>query len=152
MCQTWHVSANNIIIKAAVPTAVVGLVLTIASAIAKGTPGLIGAAFGSAIVVIFFTIGQVLLNRVLRTNPTMAMTVALTMYLVKIAVLFGLLLVFKNTTAFDTKVFALSVLVCTLVWTGAEVWAFGTEKVMYVEPGSGPVHTPTDDRPPFHQQ
>ena len=118
----------------------------------KGTPGLIGAAFGAAIVVIFFTIGQVILNRVLQSNPTMAMTVAMTMYLVKIAVLFGLLLIFKNTTAFDTKVFALSVLVCTLVWTAAEVWAFGNEKVLYVEPGSGPTYTPTDDRPPFHQQ
>jgi len=146
------VSGNNIIIKAAVPTAIVGVIVTIAASVLKGSPGAIGAAFGAAIVVIFFTIGQVLLNRVLRTNPTMAMTVALTMYLVKIAVLFGLLLIFKNTTAFDTKVFALSVLVCTLVWTGAEVWAFGTEKVLYVEPGSGPTYTPTDDRPPFHQQ
>lgn len=145
-------SANNIIIKAAVPTAIAGVIVTIAASVIKGSPGLIGAAFGAAIVVIFFTIGQVILNRVLRTNPTMAMTVALTMYLVKIAVLFGLLLIFKNTTAFDTKVFALSVLVCTLVWTVAEVWAFGTEKVLYVEPGSGPTYTPTDDRPPFHQQ
>lgn len=145
-------SGNNIIIKAAVPTAIAGVIVTIAASVLKGTPGMIGAAFGAAIVVIFFTIGQVLLNRVLRTNPTMAMTVALTMYLVKIAVLFGLLLVFKNTTAFDTKVFALSVLVCTLVWTGAEVWAFGSEKVLYVEPGSGPTYTPTDDRPPYHQQ
>lgn len=134
------------------PTAIAGVIVTIAASVLKGTPGMIGAAFGAAIVVIFFTIGQVILNRVLRTNPTMAMTVALTMYLVKIAVLFGLLLVFKNTTAFDTKVFALSVLVCTLVWTGAEVWAFGSEKVLYVEPGSGPTYTPTDDRPPYHQQ
>lgn len=134
------------------PTAIAGVIVTIAASVLKGSPGLIGAAFGAAIVVIFFTIGQVILNRVLRTNPTMAMTVALTMYLVKIAVLFGLLLVFKNTTAFDTKVFALSVLVCTLVWTGAEVWAFGSEKVLYVEPGSGPTYIPTDDRPPYHQQ
>lgn len=134
------------------PTAIAGVIVTIAASVLKGSPGLIGAAFGAAIVVIFFTIGQVILNRVLRTNPTMAMTVALTMYLVKIAVLFGLLLFFKNTTAFDTKVFALSVLVCTLVWTGAEVWAFGSEKVLYVEPGSGPTYTPTDDRPPYHQQ
>ena len=143
---------KSIIIRAAVPTAVVGIIITIVSAVMKGSPGLTGAAFGAAIVVIFFTIGQVILNRVLQSNPTMAMTVAMTMYLVKIAVLFGLLLIFKNTTAFDTKVFALSVLVCTLVWTAAEVWAFGNEKVLYVEPGSGPTYAPTDDRPPFHQQ
>ena len=141
---------NSIIIRAAIPTAIVGAIVSGVSAVTKGSQGLIGAALGAAIVVIFFTIGQVVLNRVIKTNPTMAMTVAMTMYLVKIAVLFGLLLVFKNTTAFDTKVFALSVLACTLVWTIAEVWAFGTEKVLYVEPGSGPDYTPADDRPPFN--
>ncbi len=139
-------------LRAAIPTALVGALITAVAGISKGSSGVIGAAFGAAIVVIFFTIGQVLLNRVLRSNPTMAMTVALTMYLVKIAVLFALLLIFKNTTAFDTKVFAMSVLVCTLTWTIAEVWAFGKEKVLYVEPGSGPDYLPTDDRPPFHQQ
>lgn len=141
---------NSIIIRAAIPTAIVGIIVSVASSATKGSQGLIGAALGAAIVVIFFTIGQVVLNRVIKTNPTMAMTVAMTMYLVKIAVLFGLLLVFKNTTAFDTKVFALSVLACTLAWTMAEVWAFGTQKVLYVEPGSGPDYTPTDDRPPFN--
>lgn len=136
---------NSIIIRAAVPTAIVGVIVTIASFVSKGTQGLLGAAIGAAIVVVFFTIGQVVLNRVIKTNPTMAMTVAMTMYLVKIAVLFGLLLVFKDTTAFDTKVFALSVLACTLTWTIAEVWAFGTAKVLYVEPGSGPDIIPPSD-------
>ena len=124
--------------------------MTLAAGSSKGSQGLIGALLGAGIVVIFFTIGQVVLNRVIKTNPTMAMTVAMTMYLVKIAVLFGLLLVFKDTTAFDTKVFALSVLACTLTWTIAEVWAFGTSKVLYVEPGSGPDYVPSDDRPPFN--
>ena len=136
---------NSIIIRAAVPAAIVGVIVTIASFVSKGTQGLLGAAIGAAIVVVFFTIGQVVLNRVIKTNPTMAMTVAMTMYLVKIAVLFGLLLVFKDTTAFDTKVFALSVLACTLTWTIAEVWAFGTAKVLYVEPGSGPDIIPPSD-------
>ena len=127
------------------PTAIVGVIVTIASFVSKGSQGLLGAAIGAAIVVVFFTIGQVVLNRVIKTNPTMAMTVAMTMYLVKIAVLFGLLLVLKDTTAFDTKVFALSVLACTLTWTIAEVWAFGTAKVLYVEPGSGPDIIPPSD-------
>lgn len=138
--------SNSIIIRAAVPTAIVGVIVTIASAISKGSQGLLGAAIGAAIVVVFFTIGQVVLNRVIKTNPAMAMTVAMTMYLVKIAVLFGLLLVFKDTTVFDTKVFALSVLACTLTWTIAEVWAFGTAKVLYVEPGSGPDIIPPSDK------
>ena len=136
---------TSIIIRAAIPTAIVGVIVSIAAGVSKGNQGLIGALIGAAIVVIFFTIGQVVLNRVIKTNPTMAMTVAMTMYLVKIAVLFGLLLAFKDTSAFDTKVFAMSVLACTLTWTIAEVWAFGTSKVLYVEPGSKPDIVPPHD-------
>lgn len=129
---------KNLIRKAFIPTFIVGVIASIAGQVVKATSGLIGGVIGALIVLVFFTIGQVVLNRVIQSNPTMAMTVAMTMYLVKIAVLFGLLLAFKNTTAFDTKVFALTVLACTLTWTIAEVWAFGSEKVLYVEPGSGP--------------
>lgn len=92
--------------------------------------------FAVAIVLIFFTIGQIALDAVLRKNPTLAMTVAMLLYLVKIGVLFILLLVFKDTTSFDTKVFAATILVETLVWTGSEVWAFATAKVFYVTPNS----------------
>ncbi|MEY4311623.1 MAG: hypothetical protein RLZZ571_393 [Actinomycetota bacterium] len=129
---------KNLILRAAVPTFVVAVLAALIGSNLKGTAGLVGSILGSSIVIVFFTIGQVMLNRVIQSNPTMAMTVALTMYLVKIGVLFGLLVAFKDTMAFDTKVFALSVLAATLVWTVSEVWAFGSEKVLYVEPGSGP--------------
>jgi hypothetical protein len=36
---------------------------------------------------------------------------------------------------FDTKVFAATVVVCTIAWTSAEVWVFSRTKVLYVEPG-----------------
>jgi ATP synthase protein I len=134
------VKNRSIVVSAAIPTFVVAVVCAIAGYIAKGKPGLIGAIAGAAVVLIFFTIGQVVLGRVLRTNPTMAMTVAMTMYLVKIGALFALLLAFQDTTLFDTKIFAASVLAATLTWTIAEVWAFATSKVLYVDPS---------DQPPF---
>jgi len=129
---------RNLIIRAAIPTILVAIAIAIAGYVLEGNPGLIGALVGAVIVLVFFTIGQVLLDRVIKSNPTMALTVALSIYLIKIAVLFCLLLAFKNTTAFNTQIFAVSVLLCTLVWTFAEVWAFSTAKVFYVEPGSGP--------------
>ena len=142
-------SSLNLIRKAAIPTAVAGVITTGISFALRGSSGAIGALIGSAIVLIFFTVGQVVLNQVIRKNPSMAMSVAMLLYLIKVAVLFGLLLAFKNTTAFDTKVFASSILVCTLVWTGAEMWAFSTGKVLYVEPGSGPDIVPP--KPESHQ-
>jgi len=68
----------------------------------------------------------------------MAMTVALMVYLLKIGVLLVFIVLFQDTTAFDTKVFALTVLACTLAWTAAEVWVFARTKVLYVDPQQGP--------------
>jgi ATP synthase protein I len=135
-------SSNSIVVKAAIPTVVIGVVAAVVASFLRGSSGLVGAILGSVIVVIFFAAGQLILEAVMKRNPTVAMSVAMLMYLVKIGILFILLLAFKNTKAFDTKVFAMTILVCTLVWTAAEVWAFGSAKVLYVEPGSGPDITP----------
>ena len=135
-------SSLSLIRKAAVPTIVAAILAVVVGGLVKGSAGAIGALIGGAIVVVFFTIGQVVLNNVIKSNPSMAMSVAMLMYLVKVAVLFGLMLAFKHTTAFNTKVFASTILLCTLVWTAAEMWAFSTGKVLYVEPGSGPEIVP----------
>jgi ATP synthase protein I len=59
-----------------------------------------------------------------------------------------LILIFQDTKAFDTKVFAATIVTCTIVWLVAETWAFATAKVLYVEPGSGPEIMPVDDEKP----
>jgi ATP synthase protein I len=41
---------------------------------------------------------------------------------------------FGDTTAWNTRAFAWSVVVCTLVWTGFEVRAFMKTKMLYVDP------------------
>jgi ATP synthase protein I len=79
-------------------------------------------------------VGQVAVGAVLRNAPQMAMSVALMVYLLKIGVLFIFIILFQGTTAFDTKVFALTIVACTLAWTIAEVWIFARTKVLYVDP------------------
>lgn len=123
---------------AGVPTLVVGAVATAVGAAVAGVPGALGAIIATVIVLAFFTVGQVALGRVLKNNPQMAMTFALTLYIAKIGVLFLFIILFQDTTLFDTKVFALTIVACTIVWTIAEVWIFSKTKVLYVEPGSGP--------------
>jgi len=135
-------SSLQLIRKAAIPTVVAAILAVVLGGIVKGSAGAIGALIGGAIVVVFFTIGQVVLNNVIKSNPSMAMSVAMLMYLVKVAVLFALMLAFKHTTAFNTKVFASTILLCTLVWTAAEMWAFSAGKVLYVDPGSSPEIVP----------
>ena len=120
--------------RAGLATVALGIVAVVVGWVAAG----VGGAIGAAIVVVFFTIGQLILGSVLRNNPQMAMTVAMMTYLVKLGVLFVFIIVFADTTLFDTKVFAATVVVCTIAWTTAEVWVFSRTKVLYIEPKDYP--------------
>ena len=118
-------------------TAAVGVIAIILAGIFDGSKGLIGAIFATALVLVFFSVGQLVIAGVLKNAPEMAMTVALLTYLLKIGVLFVIIILFADTTAFNTKVFALTVVACTIAWTVAEVWVYGKSKVLYVDPQVG---------------
>ena len=124
--------------RAGVSTIVVGAIVTIIGTIVKGSPGLIGGLFGTLIVLVFFAVGQLVVGWVVRNNPEMALTVALATYLIKVGLLFMLLIALNGTTAFNTKVFAIAIVGCTIAWTVAEVWVYSTTKVLYVEPERSP--------------
>jgi ATP synthase protein I len=119
---------------AGLATAIVGLVCIIIGTVVKGADGFKGAVFATVLVIVFFSIGQMVVGGVLRRAPEMAMTVALMTYLIKIGVLFVIIILFANTTLFNTKVFAITVVSCTIAWVVAEVWVYSTTKVLYVEP------------------
>jgi ATP synthase protein I len=123
--------------RAGILTVLAGGIITVISAFIAGSAGVIGAIFATVVVVVFFTAGQLTLGKVLRTNPELAMSVALVIYLAKIGILFVLIILFADTTLFDTKVFAITVVLCTLVWTAAEVFIFARTKVLYVDPEAG---------------
>lgn len=130
-------SIDRLVLRVSIPvTVAVGIVAGVIGALVASDPGkaVLGAAIGTLIVVAFFTVGQVVVGAVLRTAPQMAMSVALMVYLLKIGVLFIFIILFQGTTAFDTKVFALTIVACTLAWTIAEVWIFARTKVLYVDP------------------
>lgn len=131
-------SIDRLVLRVSIPvTVVVGVVAAVIGGLVASDTGkaLLGAAIGTLIVVAFFTVGQLVVGAVLRSNPQMATTVALMVYLIKIGVLLVFIILFQGTTAFDTKVFALTVVACTLAWTAAEVWVFSRAKVLYVDPG-----------------
>jgi ATP synthase protein I len=130
-------SVDRLVLRVSIPVTVgVGVIAAVIGALVAADAGkaLLGAAIGTVIVVAFFTVGQVVVGAVLRTAPQMAMSVALMVYLLKIGVLFVFIILFQGTTAFDTKVFALTIVACTLAWTTAEVWVFARTKVLYVDP------------------
>ena len=125
---------TKVLVTAGLAAVVVGIIGVALGAVFAGTQGVIGAVIATVIVLIFFSVGQFALGSVLRTNPDMAMTVALMVYLIKIGALFILIIVFAHTTFFNTKVFAATIVACTIAWTASEVWVFSRTKVLYVDP------------------
>ena len=124
--------------RAGVITLVVGAICCLVGGIVGGGQGLLGGVLGTALVLVFFSAGQAIVSRTIANNPQMALTMALTVYLVKIGVLFVLLIVLQDATWFNTKVFAVTIVACTIAWTVAEVWVYSGTKVLYVEPERKP--------------
>ena len=129
--------ATSVVLRAAVvPTLVVGVLAVILGAVLKGGNGALGAFLGATISIVFFAGGQWAIDKVLAGNPDTAMAGALLVYVVQILVLFVLIAVLKDATWLDGRVFAATIVACTLTWVGASVVAWNRTKVLYVEPVS----------------
>lgn len=124
--------------RAGLVTLAVGIIAAVLSTVTEGSHGFVGAVLATAIVLIFFSAGQLVLGRVIASNPQMALTAALMIYLVKIGVLLGLLIVLSGATFFNPKAFGLTIVACTIAWTCMELWVYSSTKVLYVQPGTGP--------------
>lgn len=129
---------RTVLARVAVPTFIAGVVASVVAAFVGGAPAAVGAILGTAIVLIFFIVGQLFLAMVLRNNPELALSAALVIYLTKIGVLMLLLFLLQGTTAFDTRAFGFTIILCTLVWTIAEVWILAKTKALVVDPNNVP--------------
>lgn len=123
--------------RAAVPTVAAGGVVLLVATVVAGMDGLVGAVLGVGVVLVFFGFGLVVSRWTAASPPTTVMGLAMMSYLLKITLLALLLVVFRDTSLFATEAFAAAVLVCTVVWLAAEVRAFTTTKMLYVDPADG---------------
>ena len=88
--------------RAGLGTAVTGVIVVVVAGWVAGGSAALGAVLGTVLVVAFFSIGQFALGTVLRNNPQMALTMALTLYLIKIGALMVILVLLADTTAFSS--------------------------------------------------
>ena len=129
--------ATSVVLRTAVlPTVVVGVVAIVLGAVLKGGNGALGATLGAVVAIAFFAGGQWGIDKVLKGNPDLALGGALVVYLTQIIVLFILIALLRDATWLDGKVFAVTILACTLTWVTASVFAWNRTKVLYVEPAS----------------
>jgi len=120
--------------RSAVVAAVAAAVMAALGFALGGSKGLLGAAIGVAVVALFFGISVLVVTRAARVSPQAMMVAALATYLVKILILIIVFGSLQDTTAFNPRAFGLTVLVCVLAYSAAQViWSMRL-KMLYVEP------------------
>ena len=120
--------------RSALLTAPVALLMIVLGAILDGTKGLLGAVIGVGLVIVFFGISVLVVGRASKLSPQAMMAAAVGTFLVKILVLIILLGTFQNSTAFNSKWFGLTVIVCVIAYSAAQMVSAMRLKMLYVEP------------------
>ncbi|MEU5437194.1 hypothetical protein AB0G73_27980 [Streptomyces sp. NPDC020719] len=124
------------LLQTAVPTAAAGALAVVISAVVAGGKGAIGAAIATVVVIAFMGIGLIVLQRTARNLPHLFQGMGLMLYTAQLLLLFIFVAVFKNTTLFNPKAFAATLVALTLVWIGMQARAHMKAKILYVEPDS----------------
>ncbi|WP_274562048.1 hypothetical protein [Streptomyces spiramyceticus] len=124
------------LLQTAVPTAAAGAIAAVVSAVVAGGKGALGAAVGTLVVILFMGIGVVVLQRTARSLPQLFQAMGLMLYTAQLLLLFTFVALFKDTTLFNPKAFAITLVATTLVWVAAQARAHMKAKTLYVEPES----------------
>ena len=120
----------------AVPTAAVGVIAVAVSGVVAGGKGALGAGIGTLLAILFMGIGLYVLQRTAKSLPHLFQAMGLMLYTAQILLLFIFVAAFKNTSLFNPKAFAISLVAATLAWIGAQARAQMKAKILYVEPDS----------------
>ncbi|MEU0402253.1 hypothetical protein ABZ318_18835 [Streptomyces sp. NPDC006197] len=126
----------RILLHAAVPAAAVGAIATVVAGVVAGGKGAIGAVVGTLVVLLFMGIGLVVLQRTAKKFPQLFQAMGLMLYAAQLLLLFIFLALLKNTTLFDFKAFAFTLLATTVVWVAAQARAYMKAKITYIDPGN----------------
>ncbi|MFJ4923414.1 hypothetical protein [Streptomyces sp. NPDC088725] len=124
------------LLNTAVPTAAAGVVAAVVSGVLAGGKGVLGAAVGTLVVMVFMGIGLVVLERTAKSLPHLFQAMGLMLYTTQLLLLFVFVAVFKDTTLFNPKAFAITLVVATVVWIAAQARSYMKAKILYVEPES----------------
>ncbi|HET9292483.1 MAG TPA: hypothetical protein VFQ49_15530 [Actinomycetes bacterium] len=99
---------------------------------ASGPKGLLGAAFGLALAVAFFSATLLAVGAAGRVQPELMLPAAVITFAFKMTVIGLLLFLLRDTTAFDKEAFALSLVAGTVVYLAAEIRFAIRARVPYV--------------------
>jgi ATP synthase protein I len=125
----------RILVRSAVVTAITGAILIAIGAITEGGKGALGAAAGVALVAVFFTLSVVVVSYAGRRFGLSAMMgAALGIFVVKVVAVLALVAALQGTTAFNTKMFGVTAIICILAWSAGQIATLARRQMLYVEP------------------
>jgi ATP synthase protein I len=124
------------LLQCAVPTAAAGAVAVAVSGAVAGGKGALGAAVGAVLAILFMGIGLYVLQWTAKSLPQLFQAMGLMLYVAQLLLLMIFVALFKDTSLFNAKAFAIALVVSTLVWMGAQARAHMKAKIFYVDPDS----------------
>ncbi|BBC93647.1 hypothetical protein ACFY2H_14980 [Streptomyces griseofuscus] len=127
-------SDARILTQAAVPTAVVGALAVVVSGVVAGGKGAIGAVVATLVVILFMGLGLYVLQRTAKSFPQLFQMMGLMLYAAQLLLMVIFVALFKNTTLFNPRAFAITLVVATLAWISAQTRAHMKAKTLYVDP------------------
>ena len=112
-------------------------VTTTTAAVLAGRAGAVGALAGSGVAIGFFGITFVVVGAAARVSDQLMLPAALGAYVLKLAGLALLLVTLRHTAALNRTAFALSAVVGTCVFLGAELAIAARARIPYVDEPRG---------------
>ncbi|MFC9680768.1 hypothetical protein [Streptomyces sp. NPDC056948] len=125
--------ARNLL-QCAVPTAAAGAVAVAVSGVVAGGKGAVGAAVGTLLAILFMGVGLYVLQRTAKTLPQLFQAMGLMLYTTQLLLLLIFVALFKDTSLFNAKTFAIGLVVATVVWMAAQARAHMKAKIFYIDP------------------
>ncbi|MEU8587882.1 hypothetical protein AB0C59_12930 [Streptomyces sp. NPDC048664] len=133
--------ARNLL-QTAVPTAAAGALAVAVCGVVAGGKGALGATVGVVLAVLFMGIGLYVLQWTAKTLPQLFQAMGLMLYVAQLLLLLIFVALFKDTSLFNPKSFAVTLVVATVVWMAAQARAHMKAKIFYIDPDSGKSGTP----------
>ncbi|MFH8408737.1 hypothetical protein ACH4FX_28640 [Streptomyces sp. NPDC018019] len=119
-----------------VPSLAAGAIGVAISAAVAGGQGALGAAIGTVLVLVLMGSGLVVLQQTAKRLPDLFQMMGLLLYAVQILAVAIFMIAFKDTTLFNVRAFAFTLLATVLVWIAFQARSYMKARILYVNPDS----------------
>jgi ATP synthase protein I len=111
-------------------TLAVAAVAVVVAALLAGAKGAWSSALGAGLVIVFFSLSLLVMQRTASWQPTAVMSTVLATYTAKIIALGVAMVLLRDASWLSGRALALTVIVCTVVWLAFEMRAFTRMRIL----------------------